>query len=170
MTSTKWLVLVTTVLSAGCAKEEPKGEPQSPREFLQDFYDWYVPLANVDAPEPAVNNVLRLRPMAIDSTLLRLLKTDSILRVSSPGEVVGIDWDPFLLSQDPCGHYSVGHETGDGNTREFEVVGNCGAASAKGPFTVTVGKQRGRWVIVTVGDSTGFDIRAGLAASQSDRR
>ena len=40
--------------------------------------------------------------------LLRGLKADIAAQAKVPGELVGLDFDPVLNSQDPAAHYSVG--------------------------------------------------------------
>jgi hypothetical protein len=84
---------------------------QSCRQFVGDFYNWYL------APDPsngrpkagdrAWSDVLRLRPDALSPELLSLLKDDLAASQASRDEIVGLDWDPFLASQDPSSTFSV---------------------------------------------------------------
>ncbi len=45
---------------------------------------------------------------AFDAELFRLLKEDAEAQDKVPGEIVGLDFDPILNSQDPSKRYVVG--------------------------------------------------------------
>lgn len=84
---------------------------QSCRQFVQQFYTWYVsPNVKDGKPKPAGRSwdeVLRLRPQSLSPELLGLLKDDLAASKANPDEIVGLDWDPFLASQDTGSKFEV---------------------------------------------------------------
>ena len=84
-----------------------RGDTASLRLFVQDFYDWYVPLASRDDGSPAWYHVLQSRDTSLTTALAAGLRTDSIVQAGLKGEVTNLDFDPFLASQDPCVRYEV---------------------------------------------------------------
>jgi hypothetical protein len=84
---------------------------KSCRDFVQDFYDWYFDKLNAAAGKPnsgsTVDDVLRRRPRVLTEKLDRLLRDDETAAARSPGEIVGLDFDPFINAQDWDGKYFV---------------------------------------------------------------
>ncbi len=78
----------------------------SPRSFAEDFYRWYVHLAQGDTSRPW-EAAIRLREAQFGPELARLLKEDAIAQ-SHCREIVGIDFDPILNTQDPAQRYELG--------------------------------------------------------------
>jgi len=77
------------------------------RDFVQEFYSWYVPVAANSRSGRPSDLALNTRPSAFDPSLARELKEDSDAQEKVPGDIVGLDFDPFLASQDPCERYEV---------------------------------------------------------------
>ncbi|HTW34282.1 MAG TPA: hypothetical protein VMD53_06670 [Rhizomicrobium sp.] len=92
------------LLSVPAALSAPNGTAQ---HFAQDFYDWYGKVALSDAKDPAWVVALKLRKTDFDPELTRLLKEDADAQAHC-GELVGLDFDPILNSQDPADHYVAG--------------------------------------------------------------
>lgn len=69
------------------------------RAFAQAFYNWYVPIAFHGYRDST--DVLRHRPLVLTRELRTALREDAAAdaRSRDPG---GINFDPFLFSQDPC--------------------------------------------------------------------
>ena len=65
--------------------------------------------------------------------LVTALRADSAASVANPGEVVGLDMDPFLNSQDPCNRYAPTAVRRDGATFLVDVVGSGGCPSHREP-------------------------------------
>src|SRR5579872_7505605 len=69
------------------------------RRFAQAFYDWYVPLLQKQSNGPTSDIALRRKAEMFGPNLLRALKLDSAAQARAKGELVGIDFDPFVGGQ-----------------------------------------------------------------------
>lgn len=74
--------------------------------FVERFYAEYLPIAQGDGS--ALDTVLAKHPDYFAPGLLAALQNDAKARAAATGEIDGLDFDPFLNSQDPCGRYIVG--------------------------------------------------------------
>lgn len=79
---------------------------RSCRQFTQQFYDWYVPFTRKGLSGPAWDLVLQRRANSLSPQLYEALKNDSASQAK--GELVGLDYDPFLNTQEPAVHYETG--------------------------------------------------------------
>ena len=127
------------------------------RVFVQDFYSWYVPRAQNDAS--GLDAVLRERSDALGAELAAVLRKDVEAREKATGEIAGLDFDPFLFSQDPCERYEVGNVTAHGSSYRVAIHGVCsGTRSAEPSVTAEVAKREGRFVIVNLHYPGGWDL------------
>ena len=127
-------------------------EARSAVLFAQAFYDWYA--RHGDEYEVAVRD----SPSFFAPTLLEAMRTDIAAQARSPGEIVGLDWDPFLATQDPCDPYRVGRATRRGDTILLAVKGMCTDMQprARPSVIAELGRSKGRWVFLDfrhVGDA-----------------
>jgi hypothetical protein len=124
-------------------------ESASCRRFAQAFYDWYVPFTQRQSNGSASDIALRRKADIFEPELLRALKLDSEAQARAKGDLVGIDFDPFVGSQDPAARYEVRSVKWQGNKCSAEVWGAPppGIASQPGkPDAVAEVKQHdGRW-------------------------
>lgn len=86
-------------------------QEKSCREFVQSFYDGYFDRLNrvskeTNAPSP-IDGVLQRKPMILTVQLMRLLREDAQAATKSKGELVGLDFDPFINAQDWDAKYRV---------------------------------------------------------------
>lgn len=86
------------------------GLPASCRDFVEGFLSWYVPLALRNHKEPASVLAIRQRPAIFSDKIRKSLEEDRKAQERSE-DIVGIDFDPFLSSQDPYAKYVVGKVT-----------------------------------------------------------
>src|ERR1051325_600832 len=77
------------------------------QDFVQEFYSWYVPVAAKSRSGRASDLALSSLASAFESSLVRQLKEDSDAQAKVSGDIVGLDFDPFLAAQDPCQRYEV---------------------------------------------------------------
>lgn len=75
--------------------------------FIQDFYDWYVKAVSTDALKQNSFSLSRVRPHAMSIELQKMLDADYRASANNPDEIVGLDFDPFLASQDPSAKFTV---------------------------------------------------------------
>jgi hypothetical protein len=76
----------------------------SPRDFVQGFYAWYVPRAQNQDTTSGWDETLRLIRPDISPQLAKLLEENSAAQ-SKCKDLVGLDFDPFLYTQEPAEHY-----------------------------------------------------------------
>ena len=65
------------------------------------------------------------RPELFETELLKGLKDDIEKQSKNSEEVVGIDYDPFTMSQDPCDSYRVENALQRGDTIIVAMKGMC---------------------------------------------
>jgi hypothetical protein len=165
-----------SVFAASCgASKDARSSDNSPAaaaRFAQDFYDWYVPIASAQKSEPASNAVLNRNPPVLAPELLRELQEDAAAQAKSQ-EIVGIDFDPFLNSQDPCERYEVGTVRETGGNYQVDVHSICsGKRSEKPDVVAEMIFQNGSWLFAnfrrTGGE--GGDLRTILKQLARDRK
>ena len=134
--SARTILLFLVALSA-CRREQPSpaqtSQPDttgatlavsatgdSAATFAWAFYDWYVRHGTRS------DSAIVARAALFAPQLLAALKTDFDAQAKDSQEVVGLDWDPFLNTQDPCALYRVGSSTRRANRALVPVFGNCG--------------------------------------------
>ena len=104
------ILLALCFLSAPAAlADNPSPAQVAASAFVQKFYDWYVPIAlNRNLKEDSSNVAIAKRGALFDPPLLKALKEDVEAARKTPDDIVGLDFDPFLASQDPDDKYVVG--------------------------------------------------------------
>jgi len=139
---------------------------RSAAQFTQGFYDWYR--ARGDVFEAAVHD----SPAALEPGLLQAIREDLEAQSRSPDEVVGLDWDPFLNTQEPCDPYRVQGTTRRGDTVLVSVKGTCADREPQvSPDVVAeLGRLGGRWVFLDFrhGADAG-SLRQDLARLRAER-
>jgi hypothetical protein len=107
--------------SLGAQAENTPKLQQSCRDFVQGFYDWYVPKSQKETDTPSWALALKDKRSAFSPELARLLREDADAQAKATGEIVGLDFDPFLFSQDPDERYVAKNVTLKGNHYWVEV-------------------------------------------------
>jgi hypothetical protein len=95
--------LLFSVTTSFCQQKDTH-DTQECKKFVQAFYAWNVPASL----KHGWSKALRDRRQNFSRELLILLEKDLKAQEKSPEEIVGLDFDPFLNSQDPGDRYSVG--------------------------------------------------------------
>jgi hypothetical protein len=160
------LMLIMVPVFARAAKEL-----DGLRSFVYDFYHWYVPIALKDNKVPAFEIALKQRPTMLSAELLKALKEDSKAQDNSPGDIVGIDWDPFLNSQDPAKHYEVGRIVQKGEIYRANIHRlRLGKKITKPSVIAEVGQENGHWVFLDFYSTDGRGLLAALKSLKADRQ
>lgn len=124
-------------------------ETPSCKQFAQNFYSWYVPLTQKETNIPAFAVALQHRPAVFDPLLLRALKADFQAQQQAKGELVGIDFDPFVGSQDPTDRYDLRNIRVSGDRCSVEVWRNSpndtSQKSEKPDAVAKLSRRSGRW-------------------------
>jgi hypothetical protein len=136
-------MLAALALPPTLTAQSPTPNADSCRTFVQNFYNWYVTHGT------NFENALKSKRIALSPTLTAALLADLAASSKSPDEIVGLDFDPFVNSQDPASHYRVGKTT----VKE----GNCWAEVYAVPATDKTSKpdatpelrvEGGKWQFV----------------------
>jgi hypothetical protein len=118
-------LLLIAPYSFGASTDAGSDDTAAVRSFVQGFYDWYVPKALDPKGEVASDLALKQKGAFFSTRLAQALKDDSAAAAKSPDEIVGLDFDPFLASQDPCDKYVTGAVTQVGIHFQVAVFGIC---------------------------------------------
>jgi hypothetical protein len=112
-----------TILTISAAAQDRSGSQdiRSCSRFTAKFFRWYAPLTQMRLDGPAFRLAIEQKPAAFAPELLRALQIDAQAQAKAKGEIVGIDFDPFVGSQDPTDHYAIRNATERGNTCTVEV-------------------------------------------------
>jgi hypothetical protein len=118
------LAFVAASSVALCGQDAQRSPVQvdkdSCRSFVQEFYDWYTPIAASAGTRVSVS--LLPRQMSFDQKLWKMLVVDDEAQ-SKSSYIVGLDFDPILNSQDPSSKFMVKGVSIQGIHCSAEVVG-----------------------------------------------
>ena len=144
-------LLFAAACSSGRPNDASRAELRSPQGFVSDFYAWYVPLANGDQKGPAWHLVLQQRASALAPELSAALTRDTAAQSAVVGQIAGLDFDPFLNSQDPCPRYEAGDAVQQEQGYSVEVYGVCGdKRNATPDVIVELASASDSWAIVNI--------------------
>jgi hypothetical protein len=125
------------------------GTPETLLGFVQSFYDWYRPLTADVKEAPAWRSVLQYKKSALTPELARALEADLETQAAATGELVGLDADPFLNSQDPCMRYEAGKASQKGESYLVDIHAVCLGNRSEAPVVVAELLPKGSsWVFV----------------------
>lgn len=141
------ILLVSLCGGPICAQQKASSGPaESCRRFVQQFYSWYVARSKKAGGEDLI---LTKKRASFSSKLVRRLKEDRLAANRSPGEIVGLDFDPVLNAQDVAQHYVMGKVTSKGGLFRAEVYGIWNGKKGESPDVVPELKRKGkRWIFV----------------------
>ena len=142
------LLLLLTVPSPMQGQATPTEDlSASAQHFVQAFYDWYIPgLLKLFGTKKSFT--WQERAADFDRRLFRALKEDEDAQ-AKVGEIVGLDWDPFVANQDPCEHNTARKARKNGEVYIVDVHNVCNGQEDKVVHVVAeVVKQNGHWVFV----------------------
>lgn len=129
------ILLGIFLLGSASAWADEAGQKRA-ADFARKFYAWYVPIALKPLKEPSSNVAIAKRGSLFDPPLLKALKEDAEASQKSSGDIVGLDFDPFLYAQDIDDKYVVGGVTEEGGLYLVEVYGVSKGKREKTPSVV----------------------------------
>lgn len=143
-------ILVALVLLVLPAQLQAETVENSPLEFVKGFYSWYLPLLlKNDNNGPASDIAIKQKVDLFSKELIQALRVDSARQVKCPGEICNLDYDPFLMSQDPPDSFEIGKITKKGGHFFVEILGSySGEKTSYLQVTVELVKNGNSWVFV----------------------
>jgi len=120
------------------------------RAFVQQFYDGYL-TAKKETRGPAWWLLMHRTPSGLSAELIRALRGDSLALVDKQQTRESLNFDPILMSQDPCPRYKVGSLRVRANAFRVGVHSVCpGMDSTNVPpsVIVEVGRNGAHWEIL----------------------
>jgi hypothetical protein len=144
----------------------------SPRQFVSRFYNWYRPVAEKRHDGPSWNYALRYKSVLFRPDLLQMLSDDLRAQSNISGESIGLDFDPFLASQDPCAGYKIGKSERHADIYRVEVFSVCEGVKAMTPSVIVeLARKSASWEFVNFlyPDANG-DLRTILSKLRASRR
>jgi hypothetical protein len=119
------------------------------RNSVQSFYDWYLPRLMREVRTPAMKRALNARSSYFSPQLRRGLTADLAASAKSPDEIVGLDFDPFVNSQDPAARYVVKKAYRVERGYRVEVHGVIDGKANEAPDVIPeVVLSHGHWMFV----------------------
>jgi hypothetical protein len=127
-------------------------------------------LTNKENKEPSSDIAIRIKPALFSARLLAALREDSAAAAKSPGYIVGIDFDPFLNSQDPEEHYKVGKIDRRDGSCWVEIYGIRNGIQPPAPdVTAEIARSNNTWKFVNFHYSDNSDLLGVLKQLKIDR-
>ncbi|MEP6673250.1 MAG: DUF3828 domain-containing protein [Chthoniobacter sp.] len=164
-------IIAALALFAFSAGAQTLRAEDSPRQFVQEFYEWYVPMTHHTHSEDASNIAIKKKSSAFSAELLQALKEDMIASSKSPGEIVGLDWDPFLNSQSDIDRCLLGNITSKNGAFRVEIYDVLGGKKDKKPAIIAEVKQEnGHWIFVNFWNPDGGNLLSELRALSKERK
>lgn len=146
------------LLSPACAATSEGETTQSVRQFVQAFYDWYVPKALSNSPGPPWGAALQARPGNFSTEMASLLRKDIREQAQTKGEISGLDFDPFLSTQDPDDHYRVGNIVKKGESYWVSIYGGSAERLQSPALVAEVRRADGHWQFTNFRYPNGKDL------------
>jgi hypothetical protein len=150
-------LLLTLPCSLGAQAKHNVPGAGSVRAFVQTFYEWYAPRALGDSHEPAWNIALRTKGRYFSSELALRLHEDSDAQGKAEGEIVGLDFDPFLNTQDPGKHYEIGDAVKKGDSYWVQIRDASRGKTRKADVVAEL-EKKGQWHFVNFHYPNGQDL------------
>ncbi len=142
----RWLACLLAISGIMPLNAAPQSDVDSCRTFVQRFYDWYVP---VGGREPNWSSLFSEKKSVFAPSLFQSLKADNDAQAKVEGEIVGLDFDPFLNSQDPSQKYVVGKITQKQASYFVDIYGvRNGKKGAKPDVVAELKRSDGKWKFV----------------------
>jgi hypothetical protein len=162
------------VSASASAQATPATGADSARRFVQEFYSWYVPMAFKPTNGATWMRAIRQRGTSFTKEIIAGLREDSVAAAKEPNEVVGLDGDPFLNSQDYCKQYKATRASQSGQNYLVDVFGggaDC-PVHPKPDIVVELTRREGHWVFLNFRypDQNPGDLLALLQQLKKDRK
>jgi hypothetical protein len=119
------------------------------RAAVQRFYDSYARLVHEENPRAPWDRAVKAYRTSFDPELRRWLAVDAAARARQPDDIVGLDFDPFLNSQDPARQYRVKRiSRSKSGMRVYVHAVYAGKVSPAPSVVPELVLRRGRWTFL----------------------
>lgn len=116
--------ILFAIASAPVCSAQATGDAAKCSKFVQEFYNYYLKLCQREGKkDDPLDIATKERPGILSAELKKALDEDSAAAKKSPEEIVGLDFDPVLNSQDMGSKYTVGKVTPKNSNYLVEVFG-----------------------------------------------
>lgn len=139
--------LLLSILVTQSVIAQGADESAAAKAYVKEFYTWYLPpVAKRKDTTPDSVAALANKRFAFSPALRKALQDDEDAAAKNPGEIVGIDFDPFLNAQDVSDSYQPGKVVKKGDVYLVDVFAiNGGKKNARPEVIAEVKKINGRW-------------------------
>ncbi|RSK47495.1 hypothetical protein EI291_14650 [Hymenobacter rigui] len=170
----KWRLLLSSWLLllpfAGQAQQAGVAETASSvRTFVQAFYGWYLPKASTGGAGRTWQTALEKKANCFSPELRRRLRADAAAQAKVAHDLVGLDFDPFLNSQDPDPYYRVGKVVRKGQTYMVEIRRVVPGTAGQRAVLAEVGGTARQWYFVNFRYPEGPDLLTLLKTLEKSR-
>jgi len=146
-------------------------DPQeSVKKFVQEFYTWYGIISHKNSKLSPDQRAIREKAQIFDAQLLAALKEEYKASSGRAEEIGGLDWDPFLNSQDLDDRYEVGGIKKQGQNYLVELYGITEGKKNPEPNVIAeVAQKDGKWIFVNFLSPHGDDLLSELKTLKQNR-
>jgi hypothetical protein len=154
------------------AAAQPTDSKGSVKKFVQEFYDWYNAVSHMNNNKLSPDQrAIRERARIFDAGLIKALNEDYQESSKHPEEVVGLDWDPFLCSQDLDDRYEAGDVKSHGQNYLVEVYGIYKGKKNREPNVIAeLARNKGHLIFVNFHSPHGGDLLGDLKKLKEGRK
>ncbi len=139
--------------------------------FVQDFYNWYVPMALKQKNSLPWETAIALKPDLFVTKLALALRVDSHTFAKSDGSYTMLETDPFLNTDNPCEHYLVGDVVEYERSYRANLQVICrGKLNSKVLLQAEVIKKKDHWLFANFYYPQGNDLFQLLKELRKKRR
>lgn len=144
------IVLALLFVEVSAAQNKPvKPQPKTCKQFVQGFYDWYMRQMKREKDGPAYEYTLKNKGEYFSVALLSALREDLRASAANADEIVGLDFDPFLNTQDPAERYVLGSAEAKGDKCLAEIFESRGGKKSENPVVVAEARRKNTdWIFV----------------------
>ncbi|MDQ5967569.1 MAG: hypothetical protein QG625_3726 [Cyanobacteriota bacterium erpe_2018_sw_39hr_WHONDRS-SW48-000098_B_bin.30] len=168
--------VVVALIVTQSVKAQAADESAAARAYVKEFYAWYLPpVGKRKDNEPNLYTAVANKRFCFSPALSKALKEDEQAAAKNPGEIVGIDFDPFLNAQDVSDSYQPAKVVKKGDVYRVDVFAvNGGKKNARPEVIAEVKKINGRWTFTNFlygksSDPRDEDLLSCLKALKADR-
>ena len=160
------------------AEEEMPSLQDSCQGYVQDFYNWYVAGLNSDTflekRDATWVRAVKIHKSEFSAELAEAIEKDGKAQAKHTGEIVGLDFDPFLGAQDRDDRYVTGFVKVNGNACRVEMFGYANDEKREDSnVTAELNWDGKRWTLVNFrypskgkGNDEGEDLLSVLKAQR----